>query len=67
MEVELSKMQLILLENICKKGWGGFSKPCSELDEMVKNGLLIKTTGPFGDVVYHPTTMGKAVYKQINK
>lgn len=27
MNIELSKMQLIHLRNICKKGWGGYSKP----------------------------------------
>ena len=25
MNIELSKMQLIHLGNICKKGWGGYS------------------------------------------
>lgn len=58
MKVELSKMQLIHLRNICKKGWGGYSKPSDELDEMVKNGLLAKEDGPFDDVVYHPTNKG---------
>lgn len=59
MKVELNKMQLIHLENICKKGWGGYSKPSDELDEMVKNGLLTKGAGPLSDVVYHPTNKGR--------
>ncbi|MEG1007777.1 MAG: hypothetical protein RSO15_16105 [Bacteroides sp.] len=63
MKLELSKMQLINLRNICKKGWGGYSKPSDELDEMVKNGLLTKKDGPFDDVVYHPTNKG---YEYIN-
>lgn len=56
--IKLSKMQIIHLGNICKKGWGGYSKACDELDEMVKNGLLTKSDGPFGDVVYRPTDNG---------
>lgn len=52
-------MQLIHLGNICKKGWGGYSKPSDELDEMVKNGLLTKEDGPFDDVVYRPTNKGR--------
>lgn len=36
MNIELSKMQLIHLRNICKKGWGGYSKPSDDLEEMVK-------------------------------
>lgn len=63
MKVELSKMQLIHLRNICKKGWGGYSKPSDELDEMVENGLLTKEDGPFEDVVYRPTNKG---YEYIN-
>ena len=63
MKVELSKMQLIHLRNICKKGWGGYSKPSNELDEMVENGLLTKEDGPFDDVVYRPTNKG---YEYIN-
>lgn len=47
MNIELSKMQLIHLRNICKKGWGGYSKPSDDLEEMVKNGLLTKSAGPF--------------------
>ena len=43
MNIELSKMQLIHLRNICKKGWGGYSKPSDDLEEMVKNGLLTKS------------------------
>ena len=30
------------------------------LEEMVKNGLLEKTAGPFGDVVYRPTDAGRS-------
>ncbi|UWH91867.1 MAG: Protein of unknown function (DUF3116) [Bacteriophage sp.] len=60
MDIKLSKMQLIDLKNICKKGWGGYDKPYEELDEMVKNGLLTKSTGPFGDVVYRPTDAGRS-------
>lgn len=67
MEIELNKMQLIHLGNICKKGWGAYSKPSSELDEMVKNSLLIKVIGTLGDVVYYPTTYGEAIYRQNNK
>lgn len=63
MKLELSKMQLIHLKNICKKGWGGYSKPSDELDEMVRNGLLTKEDGPFDDVVYRPTNKG---YEYIN-
>lgn len=63
MDIKLSTMQLIQLENICKKRWGGYSKPSAELDEMVENGLLTKSAGPFGDVVYRPTNKG---YEFIN-
>lgn len=59
MDIKLSKMQIIHLGNICKKGWGGYDKPYEELDEMVKNGLLTKSAGPFGDVVYRPTDKGR--------
>jgi hypothetical protein len=58
MNIELSKMQLIHLRNICKKGWGGYSEPNAFLDEMVVNGLLTRKPGPFGDVVYRPTKKG---------
>lgn len=58
MDIKLSKMQLIHLGNICKKGWGGYSKPSDDLEEIVKNGLLTKSAGPFGDVVYRPTAEG---------
>ena len=51
-------MQLIHLGNICKKGWGGYSEPSDDLEEMIKNGLLTKSAGPFGDVVYRPTDAG---------
>lgn len=60
MDIKLSKMQLIDLKNICKKGWGGYDKPYEELDEMVENGLLTKSAGPFGDVVYRPTAAGRS-------
>lgn len=63
MDIKLSKMQIIYLGNICKKGWGGFSEPSVELDEMVENGLLTKEAGPFGDVVYRSTDKGR---KYIN-
>lgn len=36
MNIELSKMQLIHLGNICKKGWGGYSEPSDDLEEMIK-------------------------------
>lgn len=36
MDIKLSKMQIIHLGHICKKGWGGYSEPSAELDEMVK-------------------------------
>lgn len=49
---------MINLKHICKKGWGGYSKPSDELEEMVMNGLLTKEAGPFGDVVYRPTNKG---------
>lgn len=45
MNIELSKMQLIHLGNICKKGWGGYSEPSDDLEEMIKNGLLTKSAG----------------------
>ena len=61
MNIELSKMQLIHLRNICKKGWGGYSKPSDDLEEMVKNGLLTKSARPFGDVVYRPTLPGVVI------
>lgn len=67
MDIELSKMQLIHLENICKKGWGGYSKPSDELDEMVENGLLTKSAGLFGDVVYRPTSSGRVVLTYFDK
>lgn len=51
-------MQIIHLGNICKKGWGGYSEPVEELEEMVENGLLTKEAGPFGDVIYRPTDKG---------
>lgn len=62
-DVKFSKMQLISLKNICKKGWGGYDKSYEDLDEMVNNGLLTKSEGPFGDVVYRPTEDG---YEYIN-
>ena len=65
MDIKLSKMQLIHLGNICKKGWGGYSKPSDELEEMVKNGLLTKSAGPFGDVVYRPTAEGRKFINSI--
>ncbi len=67
MDIELSKIQLIHLENICKKGWGGYSKPSDELDEMVENGLLTKEDGPFDDVVYRPTASGRVVLTYFDK
>lgn len=67
MDIELSKMQLIHLENICKKGWGGYSKPSDELDEMVENGFLSKEAGLFGDVVYRPTASGRVVLTYFDK
>lgn len=67
MNIELSKMQLIHLRNICKKGWGGYSKPSDDLEEMVKNGLLTKSAGPFGDVVYRPTDAGRSYINDFNK
>ena len=66
MNIELSKMQLIHLRNICKKGWGGYSKPSDDLEEMVKNGLLTKSAGPFGDVVYRPTDAGRSYINDFN-
>ena len=65
MDIKLSKMQLIHLGNICKKGWGGFSNPSDDLDEMVKYGLLTKSAGPFGDVVYRPTAEGRKFINSI--
>ncbi len=65
MDIKLSKMQLIHLGNICKKGWGGYSKPSDDLEEMVKNGLLTKSPGPFGDVVYRPTAEGRRYINSI--
>ena len=58
MEIKLTKIQIIHLEHICKKGWGGYSEPNAFLDEMVVNGLLTREPGPFGDVVYRPTKKG---------
>lgn len=58
MEIKLTKIQIIHLEHICKKGWGGYSEPNAFLDEMVVNGLLTRKPGPFGDVVYRPTKKG---------
>lgn len=66
-DIELSKIQLIHLEYICKKGWGGYSKPSDELDEMVENGLLTKEDGPFDDVVYRPTAYGRVVLTYFDK
>lgn len=60
MDIKLSKMQLIHLRNICKKGWDGYSTSSAELDEMVESGLLTKSAGPFGDVVYRPTDAGRS-------
>ena len=59
MDVKLSKMQIIYLGNICKKGRGGYSKPSDDIEEMVKHGLLTKEDGPLGDVVYRPTNKGR--------
>lgn len=42
MYVRLSKMQIIHLENICKKGWGGYSEPSDDLEEMVKKRFIDK-------------------------
>ena len=67
MNIELSKMQLIHLGNICKKGWSGYSEPSDDLEEMVKNGLLTKSAGPFGDVVYRPTDAGRSYINDFNK
>lgn len=67
MNIELSKMQLIHLGNICKKGWGGYSEPSDDLEEMIKNGLLTKSAGPFGDVVYRPTDAGRSYINDFNK
>lgn len=55
-------MQIIHLENICKKGWGGYSEPSDDLEEMVKNGLLTREAGPFGDIVYRPTWKGRRYF-----
>ena len=65
MDIKLSKIQLIHLGNICKKGWGGYSKPSDDLEGMVKNGLLTKSAGPFGDVVYRPTAEGRKFINSI--
>ena len=65
MSIKLSKMQIIHLGHICKKGWGGYGEPSAELDEMVKNGLLTKSAGPFGDVVYRPTAEGRRFINSI--
>ena len=37
MNIELSKMQLI---HLSKKGWGGYSKPSDDLEEM-ENGVVL--------------------------
>lgn len=66
MDIRLSKMQIIYLGNICKKGWGGFDEPYAELDEMVENGLLTKEAGPFRDVVYRPTAKGHRYINSIS-
>ena len=63
--MKLNKKQPILLGNISKKD--GMTGSSSGEDEMVRNGLLTKQTGPFGDVVYHPTIYGKAIYRENNK
>lgn len=65
MDIKLTKMQLIYLGNILKKGSSGYSKPSDDLEEMVKNGLLTKSDSPFGDVVYHPTTEGRSCILNI--
>lgn len=65
MNIKLSKMQLIHLGNICKKGWGGYSEAYDDLEEMVKNGLLTKSAGPFGDVVYRSTDAGRSYITSI--
>ena len=62
MGIKLSKMQIIHLENICKKGWGGYSEPSGDLEEMVKNGLLTREAGPFGDIVYRPIWKGRRYF-----
>lgn len=59
MDIKLNKMQIIHLANICKKGWGDYSKPSDDLEDMVKHGLLTREEGPFGDVVYRPTDKGR--------
>ncbi|MEG1693464.1 MAG: hypothetical protein RR312_08750 [Bacteroidales bacterium] len=59
MNIKLDKMQIISLQHICKKGWGGYSKPSESLDTMVENGLLTREVGPFEDVVYRPTSAGR--------
>ncbi|WP_250713387.1 hypothetical protein [Bacteroides fragilis] len=61
MDVKLDKMQIISLQNICKKGWEGYSKPPDSLDVMVENGLLTREDGPFCDVVYRPTLPGVVI------
>lgn len=64
MEIKLSKNQIGDLDHICKKGFGGYSEPNKELDEMVKYGLLTSCIGsPFGETVYRPTDKG---YQFIN-
>lgn len=42
MSIKLSKMQIIHLGHICKKGWGGYGEPSAELDEMVKKRFIDK-------------------------
>lgn len=65
MEIKLSKIQIADLDHICKKGWGGYSQPREELDEMVSSGLLTINKGPFGDVVYRPTEDGRRFINSI--
>ena len=60
MNIKLDKIQINSLQHICKKGWGGYSQPSYSLDEMVAAGLLTREPGPFGDVVYRPTTAGRS-------
>ena len=46
---------------------GGYSEPSDDLEEMIKNGLLTKSAGPFGDVVYRPTDAGRSYINDFNK
>lgn len=64
MKEKLSKMQLVHLEHICRKGWGGYREPDTQLDKMVSDGLLTREPGPFGDVVYRPTAKGRECINQ---